>query len=154
MPSNSAQAAASTAEQTFALMPDINGPEWVGEEGQQDVGKWTFEPDTAMHPFWAVRRIPASTLAAQTGNALRAGRPPQFFNCTLKEISVTVTAGGTIGTTGVLDRRRCTLCGITNTENILKGAELLMQVREPLRSDGSAELSSKRQKRDDTAQAD
>ena len=56
----------------------------------------------------------------------------QSFNCELTVISVTVSVGGTIGDKAVLDRRKCTLCGITNTENILKGVELLMNIPEPV----------------------
>ena len=45
---------------------------------------------------------------------------------------MTVTVGGTIGDKAVVDRRKCTLCGITNIVNILKGVELLMNIPEPV----------------------
>ena len=66
---------------------------------------------------------------------------------------MTVTVGGTIGDKAVVDRRKCTLCGITNIVNILKGVELLMNIPEPVLCDDKTEPPSKRQRLDTTAQA-
>ena len=88
--------------------------------------------------------MPASAHAAETASALKKGTVVPTFNCSV---------GGTCNTQGVLDTCRCTFLGLTNTENIIKGTELIMQVAEPKRKDGTDEPASKRQKCDASAQA-
>ena len=112
------------------------------------------EPDVSMHPFWAVRRMSPSALAMLKASALKKGTDaPPGFNLEFKEFIVNVTAGGTCDTTELKDTRRCTVEALTNSEDIANGSELLLQVAEPKRKDGTDEPASKRQKCDASAQA-
>ena len=141
--SNSANAAASTAVAKLFVMPENSTVQWDGGEDKQGAGKWIIDRDTSLHPFWAVRRITASTLAMEHSANMKKGIPVQRFNCALKDIHVNQNVGSTIGDTARLDRRQCTLCAIYNTEHILKGTELLLNIPEPVVSDDKAEPPSK-----------
>ena len=90
--------------------------------------------------------MPASLQAAETATALNKGDTVPQFNCKLEKFVVNVRVGGTCGTHAVSNTSRCTFWGITNTENIMKGSELLLQIAEPKRKDGTDEAASKRQK--------
>ena len=81
--SNSAKARASTAVTKLFIVPELSIPQWVEGDDQQDVGKWTFDRDTSMHLFWAVRRIPASTLALEHSVAIKR-RIPNYSKIQLR----------------------------------------------------------------------
>ena len=139
---NSAKAAASTAVAKLFVMPENSTVQWDGGEDKQGGGKWIIDRDTSLHAFWAVRRITASNLAMEHAANMKKGLPTSSFNCALKDIHVNQNVGSTIGDKARLDRRTCTLCGIYNTEHIIKGTELLMNIPEPVVCDGKAEPPS------------
>ena len=114
---------------------------------------WTFRPDTSLHSFWAVRRLTARALAAENAAALKRGGTAKPFNCKLTEFRLNVSVGGTFGTQYALDARRCTFWGITNSDNIVKGSELLLQIADPTPNGGTYEPGCKRRKLDASAQA-
>ena len=87
--------------------------------------------------------MPASALAAENGIAVKKGLPQKSFNCRLEQFMVNVSVGGTCDKHWMSDIRRVTLWAITNTENIIRGSELLLQIPEPKQQ---TEPESKRQK--------
>ena len=154
---DSAQAATPYLTQTFFLLPEFTAPEWVDAQQQPEVNgwRWMHEPDVSMHPFWAVRRLSPSALALQNVSAVKKGTVAPQFNLEFKEFIVNVTVGGTCDTTAFTDIRRCTVLALTNSENIIKGSELLLQVAEPKREHRGLQLgpANKRQKCNTSAQA-
>ena len=84
---------------------------------------------------------------------MRNGTDAPKFNCKLKPFVVDVTTGTAFDTTAMMDIRRCTLFGITNSDHIIKGSELLLRIPEPKLNDDNSEPARKRQKCDTSAQA-
>lgn len=82
---------------------------------------------------------------------MKQGKPTQAFNCVLENAHTYVTVGGTFNTTSLLDRRKCTFQAIRNSENIIAGTELLIQIPAPKKEDdkeGGGDPDAKRQKLD------
>ena len=127
-PINSAQAAVSTAKATFVIVPAC-----------------PFTSVTSIHPFWAIRRMPASALLAETTTESTECGADKSFNCTMIQFIVNVSVCGACDIHGMMDVRRVALVGITTHRHISKGSELLMQTAEPTPRD-TAGPASKRQR--------
>ena len=119
------------AKKTFVIVPETAMPEWVTAAHPPLVdGRWAFKEGSSLHPYWAVRRLPASGLALLNGKTLKAGGVAKTFNLKYVDVSNYVTVSGTIGTTGLNDGRKCTCKAITNYKHIIKGTELILRVAE------------------------
>ena len=60
------------------------------------------------------------------------------FNCEMVTAPIAVTTAGCVGTVSMMDRRICTIPVITNSEHIISGTELLLEVTEPTKKEKAA----------------
>ena len=81
-----------------------------------------------MHPFWAVRRLPSSKLGMPSSKLVNEGETVKRFNMEYTDLSFYVSVGGTVGNFALLDRSKCTFQGICNSQDIIAGSELVLEV--------------------------
>ena len=106
------------ADSTKAAVAD---PVWMWGEGGED----------SMHPFWAVRRMTAAQLKLEQINPVD-GKPTIRFNCEMTTRTMNaVCIGAGLGTdTSVTRTRVIEAPFLSNSHDIVKGEELVLEVKE------------------------
>ena len=83
----------------------------------------------ALSPFWAVRRLSASVLAAANTVFEKAYKKSQSFNCSLQTVRITNVSVGTVAGVSLNTTRIVSVPFITNHVAVEAGEELLLEIR-------------------------
>ena len=90
----------------------------LGEEAD-----WEWKGDESLHPFWAVRRLTATQLAAEPTSSRASG-----FNVTLATEEISHVTCGRFKSKSWSITHVVSIPILTNLERIKKGTELVLQV--------------------------
>ena len=138
------------------VIPDFCLPEWVptdkAQVGHVQTDQWKITAETALNPFWAVRRITPSVLSSENVDLTKKCQPTKSFNCELSPLRINVMSGTSIDKQVLSDARCCTLWEITNSQNIIRGTELLIAMPETT-TQSTGRSANKRQKTTHSAPA-
>ena len=121
----------------YYLHPEYKMPEDVTDapaaasavaEAGSSARLWKWNGDETMHPFWAVQRMSDADLKKRNRSAEEKGEPKARFNTHLVEEEFAVVTVGTAGKNSIGVTVMINVPFITNSEDITKGDELLVEI--------------------------
>jgi hypothetical protein len=115
-------------ERIFWLLPEFKFPKQTDVE--RVLWAWNEGGEDTMHPFWAVRRMTAQQMA-RAKVEVAAGKPPPRFNCEIVVRSLSLVCVGAMEGHSLNRTRIFEVPFLTNSEEVMEGEELILEIMPP-----------------------
>ena len=91
---------------------------------------WNWDCDNTMHPFWAVRRMTANSMAKCVSQAA-VGKPRPRFNCVIVTHDISCVTVGVLCNQSLNITRCFEVPLLCNSIPLREGEELILEIPEP-----------------------